>query len=71
MTRIKLGGEVKDTVTGFQGVAVARTEWLHGVSRISIQPPVDIDGRHPDCVAFDEPSVEKAVTKDTTGYLKK
>lgn len=57
MGKIKLGDEVKDEVTGFQGIAVARTNWMHGCDRIVIQPPVKEDGKHPDHCSFDEPSV--------------
>lgn len=34
---IKLGSRVKDSITGFEGIAVARTEWLYGCSRITIE----------------------------------
>ncbi len=34
--RIKLGQEVRDNITGFQGVATARTLWLHGCERILV-----------------------------------
>lgn len=55
---INLGDEVKDMVSGFQGVAVARHTYLQGCARISIQPPIDKDGRLPDSYAFDEPMCE-------------
>lgn len=58
MSDIELGDEVKDVITGFQGIAVARTFWLHGCDRIVIQPPVKEDGKHPDNCCFDEPCVE-------------
>ena len=35
---IKLGSIVKDRLTGIKGTAIARTEWLHGCVRITIQP---------------------------------
>lgn len=31
------GDEVKDSITGFKGVVVARTEWLNGCIRYVIQ----------------------------------
>lgn len=52
--KIELGQKVMDTVTGFTGIAVARTEWLHGCARVTIQPPVDKDGKVPDNNTFDE-----------------
>ncbi len=35
---INLGDIVKCEVTGFTGVAVARTIWLHGCARVTVQP---------------------------------
>jgi hypothetical protein len=52
--KIELGQQVMDTVTGFTGIAVARTKWLHGCARVTIQPPVDKDGKVPDNNTFDE-----------------
>lgn len=54
---IELGDYVQDTVTGFKGVAVARTQWLYGCSRINIQPKIDKDGKLGDTISFDEPSL--------------
>lgn len=34
---IVLGSKVRDKVTGYTGIAVARTEWLNGCVRISVQ----------------------------------
>ncbi len=55
---IEVGTKVKDSVTGYTGLAVARTEWLNGCFRITIQAPVDKDGKVPDQLTCDEPSVE-------------
>ena len=35
---IEMGDIVKDDVTGFKGMAVARTDWLNGCVRWLIQP---------------------------------
>lgn len=35
---IVLGQVVQDKITGFCGVAVARTLWLNGCDRVTIQP---------------------------------
>lgn len=52
---VKLGDKVKDTVTGFQGIAVARTTWLHGCDRINVQPvELDKDKKPLEAVVFDE-----------------
>ena len=55
---IELGQTVKDKVSGFVGVAVTSHEYLNGCRRISVQPPVDKDGKLPDVVTFDEPQLE-------------
>ncbi len=58
MNKVNLGDKVKDTVTGFTGIAVGRTVWLHGCARIIIQPEgVTKDGKLFDNFSFDEPQV--------------
>jgi hypothetical protein len=55
---IHLGDKVKDTVTGLTGTAVARTEWLNGCVRVTIQPTVKKkDGSVPEAYTTDEPQV--------------
>jgi len=54
---IKLGDKVKDSVSGFEGIAVSRHSYLQGCDRISIQPPIDKDGKLPDSATFDEGQV--------------
>ena len=44
---IELGEEVRDTITGFKGVAVSRNEWLNGCVRYAVQGKVDKDGKVP------------------------
>jgi hypothetical protein len=56
--QIELGDEVKDIVSGFTGIATARTEFLNGCVRISIDPPVDKDGKPVDGKWFDVEQVE-------------
>ena len=58
MTKINLGDECRDTITGFTGIAVARTIWLHGCDRVTLQPKVDKDGKIPDNNTFDEVQLE-------------
>lgn len=55
---IKLGDKVKDTISGFTGIAVARHEYLQGCIRISVQALVDKDGKLSESHAFDEPQLE-------------
>ena len=61
MKTINLGDEVKDTISGFTGVAVARTEWITGCPRIVVQPKVKKDGVLPENATFDETTL--VVTK--------
>jgi hypothetical protein len=55
---IQLGDEAKDTVTGFTGVVVSRTDYLNGCTRVCLQPPVAKDGKLPDYATFDEPQLK-------------
>ena len=50
-----LGNVYRDSITGFTGTAVARTTWLTGCDRITLQPSVDKEGKVPDAITFDEP----------------
>ena len=64
MKEIKLGDKVKDSVTGFKGIAIAITEYLNGCERVTLQPVgVDKDGKTYDCETFDLPQVELMVAK--------
>lgn len=36
--KIPLGARVRDRITGFSGVVVARTEWLFGCTRYGVAP---------------------------------
>ena len=51
---IKLGTEVKDRITGFEGIATSRVEYLTGCTQIGIPSPVDKDGKVPEIVYLDE-----------------
>jgi len=56
---IKLGSNVKDKVTGFQGVAIGRTEWMNGCATIGVRPAkLDKDGKLRDVVWIDEPQLD-------------
>lgn len=69
---IELGQKVKDTVSGFIGIAVARHIYFQGCERITVQPSVDKDGKLPDTATFDEPDLiaieeKKLKGKNDTG----
>ncbi len=54
---INLGDKVKDTITGYEGIAVARTCWLNGCVRICIQSNKLKDGVPVAQQDFDEQQV--------------
>lgn len=64
---VELGDKVKDSITGFVGIAVAVTKWIHGCDRIAVQPQgVKEDGQPYEACNFDVLQlvvVEKAVVK--------
>ncbi len=52
---VQLGDLAEDTVTGFEGVCVARTEWLNGCWRMTLQPKaLDKDGKPCAAETFDD-----------------
>lgn len=42
---IKLGQKVKDSITGFSGIATARCEYLNGCVSVEVRPTKLIDGK--------------------------
>lgn len=60
---IGLGDKVKDTVSGFIGIATAKHSFLQGCDRISVQPSIDKDGKLPEVQSFDEPQLEVLKSK--------
>jgi len=55
---IKLGSTVKDMISGFEGVAIARSEWLYGCNRIVVESNRLKDGKPTDGQWFDEQRIE-------------
>ncbi len=53
METIKLGDSAADIITGFEGVVVARTQWLMGCDRLTLQPRVVVEGKIPPTETFD------------------
>lgn len=69
---MELGSIVKDKITGFKGIAVAKHLYLFGCERITVQPTVDADGKLILSETFDAPSLEvvgesTVVPNNTTG----
>lgn len=60
--KVELGDKAKDLVTGFEGICIARTQWLNGCVRVTLQSTeLDKDKKPVDGVTFDEPQLK--VTK--------
>ena len=54
-----LGDRVKDIISGYSGIVVARTMWLYGCDRYTVHPEkLDQDGKVPDGCSFDEPQLK-------------
>jgi len=64
---IALGARVRDRVTGFEGVVIARHEYLYGCIRCSVQTPEFHEGKPVEPQTFDEPSLE-VVEKVVAGH---
>jgi len=60
---IELGDKVKDKVTGFTGIAVAKTEFLNGCVQYSVAAKVGKDNKMPEEIGIDEQSL-KVITKN-------
>lgn len=55
---IQLGDKVRDRLTGFEGVATGRHEYLYGCTRFTVSPVVLKDGHIAGNESFDEPQLE-------------
>jgi hypothetical protein len=76
---IQIGDKVRDAVTGFTGIVVARAEWLNGCVRLVVQSQaLDKDGNPTEGQNFDEDQMvlvkagvvarpKKAGTSERTG----
>lgn len=58
MSEIKLGSQVRDIVTGYEGIAFQKVELLSGTSQIAVQPKCDKDGKYQDGINIDEQTLE-------------
>lgn len=55
---IELGQKVQDSLTGFEGVATARTEYLYGCVRVLVEPGLLKDGKPIEGEWFDEQRID-------------
>jgi hypothetical protein len=56
--KIELGDKVRDRISGFTGIAVGRTDWMYGCSRVVIAPQELHNGSLVDSQAFDIQQLE-------------
>jgi hypothetical protein len=67
----ELGKRAKDKITGFEGILMARCQYLTGCSRYCIQPTELKDSRPVDSMYFDEDMIEiiseGILAKEVTG----
>lgn len=59
--RLKLGDSARDRITGYVGIIIARTEWLNGCLRVTIQAEEMKDGKPVESQTFDAEQVELVV----------
>ena len=57
MSNIKLGDKVRCKITGFEGVAVAKTEFINGCIQWMVTPKAK-GGKYPEDIGIDEGSLE-------------
>ena len=60
--KFELEDEVKDKVTGFEGVVVVRTQWLNGCNTYGVQSKKLHEGKPVERQHFDEPQLERIKT---------
>lgn len=63
MFKIELGTKVKDSVTGFMGVAIARCEYLNGCLCYEVQPVMTEKGKMPKAIWIDEQQLTEVKEK--------
>ena len=61
--KFELGAEAKDVITGFSGVIIYRSQWIHGCNVYGLKPRELKDGKPIETMQFDEPSLD-FITKD-------
>jgi len=64
---LQLGTKVKDAITGFEGVATARTTFLYGCVRVQVEPTELLEGKPVDAQWFDEQRLIEQSTAKTGG----
>jgi len=60
---IPLGTKLRDKITDFEGVAIARVEYLNGCVQYHLKPKIDKDGKLQEARPFDSQQLE--IIKET------
>lgn len=67
MFKFRLGDQVRDRVTGFEGVVTSRTDYLNGCVRYGVSPrKLKDDGSFIEAVWIDEPQLTFIDSTDLT-----
>ncbi len=66
--KIEMGDKVKDLISGFEGIATGRSEWLYGCTRITVTPQDLHEGKPVEAQWFDEEQLEVVARNVITGY---
>lgn len=61
-----LGDKLRDTITGFIGVVICRSQWIHSCNVYTLQPQSIKDGKPSEKAYFDEPALELITEKTVT-----
>jgi hypothetical protein len=56
--QIKLGQKVRDMVTNYEGIAIARVEYLNGCIQYCVKPTISQDGKMPEGEYIDYQQLE-------------
>ena len=63
MKEIQLGDKVRCKITGFVGIAVARSEFINGCVQFNVLPKGDKNNKMPEDISIDEQSLELVIKK--------
>lgn len=58
MAEVELGDKVRDTISGFEGIATGVFNYLNGCTRVGISGSMSDPDKEPPTWVFDEPQVE-------------
>ena len=67
---VTLGKKYRDVVTGFEGIAVGKSDWLTGCSTVGLSPPI-AEGEKKPTEWFDVMRVDPVLSEDDFSYLVK